>query len=104
MFLRSLLAILVATCSICSHAQTFAWAETVVGYGVGKAVAVDAQGNVYSCGNANDQVDFDPGPGEALSPPGSGTNGDIYVVKYTNDGSYVWHYLVGGSVRRSPRT
>ncbi len=97
MFLRSLLAIPLATCSICTHAQLFAWAAPVVGYGVSKAVAVDAQGNVYACGNVLAQVDFDPGPGEALSPAGSGTNGDIYVVKYTNDGDHIWHYLAGGS-------
>jgi hypothetical protein len=79
------------------HAQLFSWAAPIAGGGVGKAVAVDADGNVYSCGNANGQVDFDPGPGEALSPVGSGVNGDIYVVKHDNNGNYVWHYLVGGS-------
>ncbi len=96
MVCRSLIALALATASISSHAQLFAWAAPV-GYGVSKAVAVDAQGNVYACGNVNTAVDWDPGPGEALSPPGSGVNGDIYVVKYTNDGDYLWHYLVGGS-------
>ena len=76
MFLRPLLALALLTSSFVAHAQVFAWAAPV-GYGVGKAVAVDAQGNVYACGNANTQVDFDPGPGEALSPAGSGVNGDI---------------------------
>jgi hypothetical protein len=96
MFLRPLLALALLTISFVAHAQVVAWAAPV-GYGVSKAVAVDAQGNVYACGNANTQVDFDPGPGEALSPAGSGVNGDIYVVKYSNDGDYLWHYLVGGS-------
>ncbi|MBK9514262.1 MAG: SBBP repeat-containing protein [Flavobacteriales bacterium] len=96
MFLRPLLALALLTSSFVAHAQVVAWAAPV-GYGVSKAVAVDAQGNVYACGNANTQVDFDPGPGEALSPVGSGVNGDIYVVKYSNDGDYLWHYLVGGS-------
>lgn len=96
MFLRPLLALALLTTSFVAHAQVVAWAAPV-GYGVSKAVAVDAQGNVYACGNANTQVDFDPGPGEALSPAGSGVNGDIYVVKYSNDGDYLWHYLVGGS-------
>ena len=96
MFLRPLLALALFTISFVARAQVVAWAAPV-GYGVSKAVAVDAQGNVYACGNANTQVDFDPGPGEALSPAGSGVNGDIYVVKYSNDGDYLWHYLVGGS-------
>lgn len=96
MFLRPLLALALLTSTFIAHAQVVAWAAPV-GYGVSKAVAVDAVGNVYACGNANTQVDFDPGPGEALSPAGSGVNGDIYVVKYSNDGDYLWHYLVGGS-------
>jgi hypothetical protein len=58
---------------------------------------LDADGNVYTCGNVNGVVDFDPGPGEALSPPGSGVNGDLFVVKYDNSGNYLWYYQVGGS-------
>lgn len=96
MYLRPLFALALLTSSFVAHAQAFAWASPV-GYGVSKAVAVDAQGNVYACGNVNEPVDFDPGPGEALSPAGSGVNGDIYVVKYSNDGDYLWHYLAGGS-------
>lgn len=94
---RTFLAILPVIALGTLHAQPFAWVAPVTSYAVGKAVAVDAQGNVYSCGNANAQVDFDPGPGQALSPTGSGVNGDIYVVKYDNTGNYLWHYLVGGS-------
>ena len=97
MILRLFMAIGLSVCCIHLPAQLFSWVAPVIGGGVGKAVAVDAEGNVYSCGNANGQVDFDPGPDEALSPANSGSNGDIYVVKYDNDGNYLWHYLAGGS-------
>ncbi|MEO8590138.1 MAG: SBBP repeat-containing protein [Flavobacteriales bacterium] len=79
------------------HAQSFMWAAPVVGGGVAKAVTTDAAGNVYSCGHVFSVVDFDPGPGEVLSPPNTGVNGDLYVVKYDPNGNYLWHYLAGGS-------
>lgn len=79
------------------HAQLFSWAAPIAGGGQGYQVALDADGNVYTCGNVNGVVDFDPGPGEALSPPGSGVNGDLFVVKYDNSGNYLWYYQVGGS-------
>ncbi len=97
MIIRSLLAPGLFVCFTSAHAQIFSWAAPVVGGGSGRAVAVDTDGNVYTCGNASGQVDFDPGPNEVLSPPGTGVNGDICVVKYTDDGNYLWHYLVGGS-------
>ncbi|HRH37913.1 MAG TPA: hypothetical protein PK760_06180, partial [Flavobacteriales bacterium] len=97
MILRALLTTGLLYCFLPLHAQTFDWAAAVQGGGMARAVAVDAEGNVYSVGNANAQVDFDPGPGVVLSPPGSGTNGDVYVVKYDNAGNYVWHYVAGNS-------
>lgn len=97
MIARFLLAAVSLAALAHGRAQTFQWAAPIVGGGVGKAVAVDAEGNVYSCGNANGPVDFDPGPGEALTPPGTDANGNIYVVKYDAAGNYLWHYTVGGS-------
>ena len=64
----------------------------------GRRVAVDASGNVVATGTfttpANGPVDFDPGSGTAnLVAPDT----DVYVVKLTRAGNYVWARQFGGS-------
>jgi len=62
-------------------AGSFVWAKQMGGtsYDVGRGIAVDAAGNVYTMGDFGDTVDFDPGPGVfTLTSAGSY---DIFVSK-----------------------
>jgi gliding motility-associated-like protein len=75
----------------------FDWAKafTATGYYArdnsnGRTVAVDKQGNVYSAGLFQHEVDFDPGPGVyALSPDNYFETG-IYISKLDANGNFVW--------------
>ena len=62
---------------------------------VGQAVAVDQAANVYVTGYFQGTVDFDPGPGTVNLTSAGGT--DIFVAKYTKNGSLVWARRMGGS-------
>jgi hypothetical protein len=78
-----------------SHAQPLAlqWAKQLAGNSNsildGKAIAVDAAGNVYTTGNFKGISDFDPGPGTyTLASPGNGIN--AYVCKLGPQGNFIW--------------
>lgn len=58
-------------------------------------IALDGTGNTYLAGNLIGTVDFDPGPSTALLTSAGGS--DIYVSKYSADGSYVWAIGIGGT-------
>jgi len=61
----------------------------------------DPQGNIYASGFWWDTIDFDPGPGTDFrtSTPSSSTYSktlhDIFLVKYSQDGTYQWAYTDG---------
>jgi len=61
----------------------------------GNAVATDANGNIYVTGYFNANTDFDPGSGTAFS--NSNGNDDIFILKLTASGNYVWHQKIGGT-------
>ena len=61
------------------------------GYGIG----VDGNGHVYVGGYFRGTADFDPGPNAAQRM--SAGNGDQFVVKLGNDGSYIWASTTGGT-------
>ncbi len=63
----------------------------------GNAVTVDAEGNAYVAGSFEGTVDFDPGPGETVLTS-IGVE-DMFVAKYTPDGSLVWVRQMGGTGR-----
>lgn len=81
----------------------FVWARAMVnststyysdGY-YGKKIAVDASGNVYSCGRYSGTTDFDFGAGTYNLTPIGGY--DIYLMKMTTNGDFVWANSMGGS-------
>ena len=83
-------------------AGNFAWAKTFSGgqKEVGTGIAVDALGNVYTVGNFDNTVDFDPGPGtfnltSNFNPNGSDT--DFFVSKLDTLGNFVWAKAMGGT-------
>lgn len=55
---------------------------------LGRAVAVDAQGNVYTGGRFNGQVDMDPGPGTL--PFTSAGSTDVLLTKVDAQGALLW--------------
>ena len=81
-----------------NYAQEFEWG---VNFGsaaefdlddIGKAIATDAAGNVYTYGHVDGSTDFDPGSGTS-NMSGSG----IFVQKLNNQGSFVWAAKFPGS-------
>lgn len=59
-----------------------------------ECVAVDNLGNVYLTGGFQKTVDFNFGQGETLVQVAGDI--DIFVLKFTAAGEYVWHMTVGG--------
>jgi hypothetical protein len=59
----------------------FLWAKRLGGnsYDIGRSIAVDAPGNVYTTGVFQGTIDFDPGPG-TYNLTSAGDN-DIFVIK-----------------------
>ncbi len=75
----------------------FGWARAMSGTstGWGRAISVDAFGNVYTTGYFFDTVDFDPGPGTA-NLESKGSSQDIFISKLDSNGDFVWAKAMGG--------
>lgn len=79
-----------------NNAGTFKWAFNIGGASndLGYGITTDGS-SVYVTGDFTGTVDFDPsGATENLTSNGSA---DIFVAKYTNGGSYVGAFNVGGT-------
>lgn len=75
----------------------YLWAKSIggTGYDSGFALAVDANGAVYTTGYFNNSVDFNPGAGNfTLSSKGYH---DAFILKLDSDGNFVWAYHMGSS-------
>lgn len=60
----------------------------------GRAIQCDASGNVYTSGSYGSTLDFDPGaPTEYMGSTGVS---DIYLLKLTNNGDFIWVKKIGG--------
>ena len=60
----------------------------------GRAIQCDANGNVFTSGSYASTLDFDFGaPIENMSATGVA---DIYLLKLTNDGEFIWSKKIGG--------
>ncbi len=62
----------------------------------GNSVAVDILGNVYSCGDFEGTIDFDPGPGVYNM---SATGWGIFVRKLDAAGNFLWARMVSNPSR-----
>ncbi|MBU0487067.1 MAG: SBBP repeat-containing protein, partial [Bacteroidetes bacterium] len=80
----------------------FVWAKQIgdpvglpgVHWNYGRAIAVDATGNVYTTGNFFSTSDFDPGA--ATYNLTSAGNDDIFISKLDAAGDFVWAKRMGG--------
>ena len=74
----------------------FLWVKQMGGTGFdnGLSIAVDDSGNVYTTGNFEGIVDFDPG--EGLVNLTSAGSYDIFVQKLDADGNFIWAKQMGG--------
>jgi hypothetical protein len=77
-------------------AGNFIWAKRLggSGTGTGRAISVDADGNVYSGGAFSGLVDFDPGPGVNTINSAGGT--DVFISKLNASGNFIWARHMGG--------
>lgn len=77
----------------------FIWARQFSGTqgqgGVGYAIAVDRDGNVYSTGTIGGSVDFDPGPGTFYLTTSAAFQTEIYVSKLDAAGNFAWAKAMG---------
>ena len=81
-------------------AGNFVWAKQLGGSNTdrGRAVALDAAGNVHATGLFSRTVDFDPGPGTFnLTAAGSNFSSDVFVWKLDSGGNLVWAKQLGGT-------
>jgi hypothetical protein len=76
---------------------SFVWAKKIGGQyqNFAYGISVDQQSNVYTTGEFQSSVDFDPGPGTASLT--AINNMDIFISKLDINGNYVWAESLGGS-------
>ena len=73
------------------------WAKSFGGTGAdfGYSISVDASGNVFTAGNFQRSVDFDPGAG-TINLTSNGDN-DVFVQKLDSSGNLLWAKSFGGT-------
>lgn len=93
-FLLVLLSVLFISSKLSS--QNFVWAKSWggTGYEDGRSIAIDPSGNVICAGSFSGTADFDPGAG-TFNMTAAGTSNDIYIVKLTSAGNFVWAKQIG---------
>lgn len=81
------------------HAQdaNLVWAKSIGGTlnDIGRSIAIDVAGNVYTTGVFQGTEDFDPGPGVVNLTSVGGS--DIFISKLDASGNFVWAKNIGGS-------
>ncbi|MCF8297615.1 MAG: T9SS type A sorting domain-containing protein [Saprospiraceae bacterium] len=77
----------------------FLWAKSVGGVSrdVARSIALDASGFIYITGYFAGTADFDPGT--ATYNLSSNGNDDVFILKLTTLGAFVWAKSVGGTSR-----
>jgi len=75
---------------------SFIWAKTMGGTNseIGKSIATDASGNIYTTGWFVGTVDFDPGAGTS-NHTSAGSN-EVFIQKLDPLGNFIWVKSIGG--------
>lgn len=63
----------------------------------GFSVATDLSGDVYTTGKFRSTIDFDPGAGVSNLTSATNSANDIFILKLTSPGSFVWAKSMGSS-------
>ncbi|MCH8903623.1 MAG: SBBP repeat-containing protein [Bacteroidetes bacterium] len=76
----------------------FIWAKSIGGttLDASQCITTDSSGNVYLIGYFSNTIDFDPGAGTFSMTP-SGLS-DIYILKLSGPGNFIWAKSMGGSL------
>ena len=76
----------------------FVWTRQLGGngYDYGRAIAVDAAGNVYVAGDFQGTADFDPGPNTFPLTSAADGSDDLFVCKLSASGDFMWARRMGG--------
>jgi len=85
--------ILITFLTLASYAQgpNLEWAKQIGGSNsdVGRSIITDSNGNVYTLGNFEGTVDFDPGPAVQNLTSAGGTQ-DVFIQKLDASGNLLW--------------
>jgi hypothetical protein len=98
LFCRYCISVILMIMSLSSTSQTaLMYAKSIGSSGddQGRAVLMDASGNVYSAGYFSATADFDPGAG-TYNLTSSG-NKEAYVCKLGSTGNFIWAKKLGGT-------
>jgi len=78
--------------------RSYGWTVTFGGVGseVARTITSDVDNNILVAGTFSSETDFDPGPGENIKRPNTDGYRDIFVSKFTENGSYLWTQTWGG--------
>lgn len=80
------------------------WLKIVAtkGWG-GREITLDQSGNLLMAGGFTGTVDFDPNAGvQNKTASTSGTNSDMFLLKLSNDGDFMWVKTAGGTGNKTP--
>lgn len=77
-------------------------AEVLVAAGSARSAAIAPDGSVYVVGSFRGQVDLDPGATTDLHRTATDEAFDVYVVKLTAAGTFVWGRAFGGAQEDDP--
>jgi hypothetical protein len=82
----------------------YVWAKRIggTGYDQADALALDPSGNIHIAGSFYKTVDFDPNSG--IHNLTAVALGDMYILKLTGSGNFVWVKVIGGSIFESPNS
>jgi hypothetical protein len=83
-----------------SSSGSLVWARGLTSGPIGNiyGLAIDTTGNVYATGGFWSSIDLDPGAGSVIRTTSGGeSDGDIFVVKFSSSGNYVWGETFGGT-------
>lgn len=83
-----------------AQTPTFQWAKQMGGTfydDIGKSIATDGLGNVYTAGYFKGTGDFDPGSGTFNLVAYSGYS-DIFISKLDASGNFIWAKSMGGTL------
>ncbi|HET6991842.1 MAG TPA: SBBP repeat-containing protein, partial [Bacteroidia bacterium] len=76
----------------------FLWAKQIggIGYDEITSIALDSSGTIYTTGDFEDSVDFDPGTGTSYLV--ANPNEDIFVSELDASGNFLWAAQAAGSL------